>query len=201
MSHILPHLLNGLSLGLLFALDCAGLHAHRERDGGDQPRPRIALRARCVLRAGDHRPGLCLARLVRGGIPGASPAAPLRAGLPRGTGACRRRRHGSRALHAPDLRQEGGVRPAAHLRRGARHRGDDPGPLGPLRAVPAGAAGHFWGLPLRRADLLQVQALRGAVRGHRHRLRLALPGAHGPMAPSSRPAPTTARWCGRSGST
>ena len=42
LANLLPHVLNGLSLGLLFALIALGLHADRGRDGGDQPRPRLA---------------------------------------------------------------------------------------------------------------------------------------------------------------
>ena len=50
MSSYAPHLFNGLTLGLLFAPDRARLHADRRGDGGDQPRARLAVRARRLFR-------------------------------------------------------------------------------------------------------------------------------------------------------
>ena len=61
----------------------------------------------------------------------------------------RRLRHGARALHAPHLRPRPALRPAAHLRRGAGHRGADPRRLGLGREAAAGARGDHWRFHVR----------------------------------------------------
>ncbi len=138
--NLLPHLLNGLALGLLFALVALGFMliigvmevinlAHGslfalgayvamvfiESRGRAQFRPAVRLLRTADRLAADHRSGL---RPGRG----------------------RHRRHGARAVPAPDLRQGPALRPAAHLRRGAGAGRDDPADLGADRALRADAA-------------------------------------------------------------
>ena len=49
-----PHVINGLTLGLLFALIALGFHTDRGRHGGDQPSARVIVCAGCLLRPVHH---------------------------------------------------------------------------------------------------------------------------------------------------
>ena len=178
MSHILPHLLNGLSLGLLFALIALGFMlivsvmevinlAHGSL---------FALGAYFALVVIDPD----FAWLGAFGEAYRALPLPLRYGLAflvapalvaivgMGLEVCMRRTYGKKAEYGLLLTFGAALVIEETIRVLW-------GPSEQYLQVPRDILRRC---PLRRADLLEVQALRGAVRGHRHRLRLALPRAH-----------------------
>ena len=160
---LLPHLLNGLTLGLLFALIALGFMlivgvmeqinlAHGSL---------FALGAYFAMQLMGSRPPFP-AELAKAWL-----ALPLGWRYAATPGHCagrgRHRRHRHRTLHAPHLRQGSALRPAADLRRRDGDRGDDPAGLGHPRLRAAGAAGDQRRLPVRRSDLVDLSLLRRPV--------------------------------------
>ena len=201
IGNLLPHLVNGISLGLLFALIALGFMlivgvmetinlAHGSL---------FALGVYVALFIAAPRlgwfPELQAAYL---GLPiGTRYAialfiAPLIVGL-FGLAA--------RAVPAPHLWARPAVWPAAHLRRGAGHRRADPPDVGIDREAAAAAGGDFRRVRVRRPDLLELPGLRQPVLRSWRSSRCGCSSRRRPTAPSSRPARTTARWCARWAST
>jgi hypothetical protein len=175
----------------------AGVHADHRRDGGHQPRARLALRAGGVRGGGARHAGR---RPPAGGARAVlQPARPdsVRRGAAARARPGRRRRHGAGGLPAPHLRAGSAVRAAADVRRRAGAGGADPAGVGADRAVPAAAGRHHGRHHARRPDLLRLPLLRLRLR-HRDDRAPGSSSSARATAPSSRPARTTARWCARS---
>ncbi len=136
--------------GAAVRADRARLHADRRRDGDDQPRARVAVRARHVRGAGRHLAADGLVSGSAGRLPGAAARRALRPGAAARADARRRGRHADRARPASHLRQGPAVRPAVHLRRRAGDRGADPPGLGLHREAAAAAGGDLGRVPAGR---------------------------------------------------
>ena len=178
MSHIVPHLLNGLSLGLLFALIALGFmlivgvmelinlaHGSLFALGAYFAMVIISPDFAWLGSVGEAYSALPLP--LRYGL--AILVAPLLVAIVgMGLERCMRRTYGKKAEYG------------LLLTFGAALviEGDHPARLGAVRAVSTSAAGHLRRLSLRRPDLLEVQALCGPVCGRRHHPRVVVPGAH-----------------------
>ena len=174
--HLLPHLVNGVSLGLLFALIALGFmlivgvmetinlaHGSLVR-AGDVLRAllRVAAAGLVSRPAGLVHGAADRDALPRRAVPGARVRRPVR--------------HAAGAVHAPHLRARSAVRPAAHVRRRAGDRRDHPPGLGLERAAAGAAAGDLRRVPAGRPHLLEVPLLRQRLRGADDRGAVAVPG-------------------------